>query len=333
MQLSSVRALKKELQENLVGPWVSNQLYRQSLGVRATRLAENVVPPTLALGVKRASSQSDGFQLAVRVQQALLLKSPLIDQIKIQAKGEIDVQYVGLIRPRQAPWYQLPSRPLRIGCSIAHYRVTAGSLGGVVRTRDGGKELLLSNNHVFADENRGAQGDDILQPGSFDGGQDPADCVGTLSSFIPIDFKQANLVDCATAAPGEEIDLDPQTLTGFGRLNGVRNAPLTGNETVSKIGRTTGATTGTITAIELDNLVIDYDQGQATFDSQIEIAGGAGSVFSEGGDSGSLIFDQSLSAVALLFAGSSSGGTGNLGLTYANPILEVLDQLKADLLS
>lgn len=333
MQLNSVRALKEELQKNLIGPWASNQLTRQSIGVRATRWGVNVVPPTLALGVKKAGGEPDGFQLAVRVQQASLVNSSLIDQIRTQAKGEVDVQYVGIVRPRQAPWQQSSSRPLKIGCSIAHYRVTAGTFGGVVRARDGGQELFLSNNHVFADENRATQGADILQPGPYDGGQDPADCVATLNFFIPIEFAKPNLVDCATALPGDGIGYDAQTLAGFGRLNGVRNAPLAGNEPVSKIGRTTGATTGTITAIEVDNIVIDYDQGQATFDSQIEIAGGTTSVFSEGGDSGSLIFDQSLCAVALLFAGSSAGGPGNLGLTYANPIAEVLDQLKADLLS
>jgi hypothetical protein len=111
----------------------------------------------------------------------------------------------------------------------------------------------------------------------------------------------------------------------------VRNAPLTGSETVSKIGRTTGATTGTITAFELDDLVVEYDRGLASLNSQIEIAGNSTTPFSDGGDSGSLIFDQSLSAVALLFAASSSGGLGNFGLTYANPIAEVLDQLQAEL--
>jgi hypothetical protein len=297
------------------------------------RGSANVVPPTLALGVKKAGSAPDEFQLAVRVQQALLLNASLIDQIRKQAKGEVDIQYVGVVRPRRAAWYQSPARPLTIGCSMAHYRVTAGSFGGVLRAHVGGTDLLLSNNHVFADENRGDQGDPILQPGAYDGGQDPTDSVAVLNSFIPIDFQRPNLVDCATAVPSEGIAYDSQTLTGFGRLNGVRNAPLAGNETVSKIGRTTGATTGTITAIELDNLVVDYDQGQATFNSQIEIEGAATSVFSEGGDSGSLIFDQSLFAVGLLFAGSSSGGLGSLGLTYANPMLEVLDQLKADLLS
>lgn len=39
-----------------------------------------------------------------------------------------------------------------------------------------------------------------------------------------------------------------------------------------------------------------------------------------------------MEAVALLFAGSETGGRDGLGLTYANPIHRVLDDLKATLL-
>ena len=52
-----------------------------------------------------------------------------------------------------------------------------------------------------------------------------------------------------------------------------------------------------------------------------------------GGDSGSLIVDREMRAVALLFAGGETGGTNGLGLTFANPIGAVLSALKAALLS
>jgi hypothetical protein len=100
---------------------------------------------------------------------------------------------------------------------------------------------------------------------------------------------------------------------------------------VSKIGRTTGLTHGRVTAFELDNVVVEYDNGDCRFDSQIEIEGEGDGSFSDGGDSGSLIVGEDLRAIALLFAGSDQGGSNGKGLTYANPIHNVLNALKADL--
>ena len=84
--------------------------------------------------------------------------------------------------------------------------------------------------------------------------------------------------------------------------------------------------------IEVDNVGVAYDHGQAQFDGQIEISGVGGTAFSQGGDSGSLVFDQNLAPVALLFAGSDQGGANNMGVTYANPLQRVLDALAVDFL-
>jgi hypothetical protein len=61
----------------------------------------------------------------------------------------------------------------------------------------------------------------------------------------------------------------------------------------------------------------------ATFDDQIEIEGDGPDAFCAGGDSGSLILDEDNRAVALLFAGTETGGTNGSGVTYANPIATV----------
>ena len=86
-----------------------------------------------------------------------------------------------------------------------------------------------------------------------------------------------------------------------------------------------------MTAFELDNLVVEFDIGDLRIENQIEIEGTNGP-FSQGGDSGSLIVDDSRRAVALLFAGSDQGGSGGQGLTYANPLAAVLDALEMKLL-
>jgi hypothetical protein len=103
-------------------------------------------------------------------------------------------------------------------------------------------------------------------------------------------------------------------------------------DTVAKFGRTTGITHGTVTAIELDNVTVSYDNGTATFNGQIEIEGTGTLPFSSGGDSGSLIVDQNNLAAALLFAGGDTGGSNGQGLTFANPIQAVLGALAVTLI-
>ena len=88
---------------------------------------------------------------------------------------------------------------------------------------------------------------------------------------------------------------------------------------VAKTGRTTGHTTGTVTAVELDGVTVDYGRGQVlSFDDCLEVEGD-GRAFSDGGDSGSVVYAvDGLAALGLLFAGSTTGGSQGSGLTYCN---------------
>ena len=61
------------------------------------------------------------------------------------------------------PWYREDTRPLLIGASVGHVRVTAGTIGAFVRR--GERVFLLSNNHVLAASNEASIGDFIRQPG------------------------------------------------------------------------------------------------------------------------------------------------------------------------
>jgi hypothetical protein len=69
------------------------------------------------------------------------------------------------------------------GVSIAHYMVGAGTFGAVVRDVDTNEKLILSNNHVLANNNGARIGDPILQPGSLDGGISPSDVVAYLERY------------------------------------------------------------------------------------------------------------------------------------------------------
>ena len=81
-------------------------------------------------------------------------------------------------------------RPAPSGVSIGHYNITAGTLGCLVSK--GGKTYILSNNHVLADENYGITGDEIIQPGAYDGGA-TADTIASLADYIPIEFEEGDI--------------------------------------------------------------------------------------------------------------------------------------------
>ena len=174
MELDSVRGLKATLRQSVISP-LATSLAVKSFGLQAGPTAGlPAAPPTIALGVSHAPGGKNQFVLAVRIQKRGLENSPQIESIKKQAKGEIDVQYIGVPTKRAAiPWTQKKTTPLKIGSSIGHYKITAGTLGGFVRSRDDGSVLILSNNHVLANENKGKKGDAILQPGAIDGGKNP----------------------------------------------------------------------------------------------------------------------------------------------------------------
>ena len=130
----------------------------------------------------------------------------------------------------------------------------------------------------------------------------------------------------------EQLRYSTRQLTGLGRLAGVGGEIVDERQEVAKLGRITGFTHGRVTAFEIDNLIVGFDVGDLRFDNQIEIESTADRLFSDGGDSGSLIVTGDLHAIGLLFSGSDQGGADGQGLTFANPLRPVLDALKVELL-
>jgi len=292
----------------------------------APRAERDLVPATVALGV--AISGRRDYKLAIRLQRTADKHHPTVERMVGMAGGEVDLRYTGRVVKEQAPrWHQGILRPLRIGGSVGHHAITAGTIGAFIRLD--GVTAVLSNNHVLANENRGALGDAVYQPGPADGGT-AGEQVATLSKFVRL-RRRGNGVDAAAATVVDGINTDHRRIRGIGRLAGLGALPDIGDP-VRKTGRTTGTRRGIVTAIELDNLVVGFDIGDLSFDGQIEIEGTGRNGFSDGGDSGSLIVDGDRLAVGLLFAGSSQGGSNGRGLTYANPIEPVLQELGATLM-
>ncbi len=230
----------------------------------------------------------------------------------------VETVVIGKVYALYLPTSRFP-RPVPIGVSTGHPAITAGTIG--CRVKGGGKIYDLSNNHVFANENRARIGDNILQPGRYDGGVNPRDAIGTLAAFEPIKFDgSVNTIDAALAAGTTYTMARVTPSGGYGMPKSAPATPYVGMP-VQKYGRTTGLTTGRIYALNA-TVKVGYSSGTAVFAKQIIITPGT---FSAGGDSGSLIVTKSLHSadnarpVGLLFAGSTS-------YTIANPINLVLSR-------
>lgn len=203
------------------------------------------------------------------------------------------------------------ARPARPGFSVGHAAVTAGTIGAACYDSDPHpgvprRYYILSNNHVLANNNDANVGDPILQPGRHDGGTEPADVLGQLTRFVPINFTgKCNHVDGAIAeVPFDQLDRD---IFWVGYPRSAAKAAKVGM-TVKKTGRTTSFTTGRVTVIGA-TVNVNYGGGRvAKFCNQIVTTS-----MSAGGDSGSLVLDWENNPVGLLFAGSDSA-------TILNPI-------------
>lgn len=263
-----------------------------------------------------------------------------------------DVIQTGTIRRQFDPTGRF--RPLRMGISVGHKAITAGTLGCFVEKY--GEIFILSNNHVLANSNNGQIGDKILQPGPYDGGSESSDTVAFLNSFVPIMFAEGslpttcpianfiktvlnimlitigsktrynavrpqedppeNLVDCALAGP-----LSPDAINKIDQPTSVDLSGYYLNMQVEKLGRTTGATSSYVAQQDL-TVDVEYDAGRfARFVDQIGILSNDKTPFSQGGDSGSAITTNAAKTlIGLLYAGSDQ-------ITIANPIGHVFTGL------
>ena len=298
---------------------------------RAIAAQESVTPGLLAIPgvVGTAVGLGHGNSPVVKVYTA----NASVSGIPASVGGfPVIVEAVGLISAQPnpcggPPWQRPPEcsggedptarfdRPVPIGVSTGHPDITAGTIGACVT--DGSDVYALSNTHVYADENLASTGDNVLQPGTYDGGQDPGDAIGTLHAFVNIKFDGSeNRVDAAIALSSAS-ELGTSTPSdGYGTpASTVVTAGV--NMEVKKYGRTTGQTNGRVDAINA-TVNVGYDSGTALYTGQVIIKASGGGSFSSGGDSGSLIVTATgNNPVALLFAGNNT-------ITVGNPVGEVL---------
>lgn len=208
-----------------------------------------------------------------------------------------------------------------------------GTLGSLVSR--GGKQFILSNNHVLSISDAATAGDPIVQPSLIDNNCSVTPTVASLSQFFNLENGTGTKVDAAIAQVGTGT-VDP--LGTIVQLGGANNGsqPTDGpphagagvsatvGRAVAKSGRSTGLTCSKIFAINVSTSV-QYQKGCGTgatfnvnYTDEVDISNGG---FSAEGDSGSLVVTQDTAdAVGLLFAGSNQD-------TVANPVSDVLTAL------
>ncbi len=294
------------------------------------------LPQSIAVGISFTPEHQ--YRPALRLGNEADLETALAKFAFQIARGEVDLRVVGAVR-QQMPWKRQRQRPPMIGCSISHIDGTAGTLGCFVRDRATEEVLALSNNHVIMRNDLAAVGDPILQPGPIDGGVAPGALVGRALRAVRLDAQPGavNWVDAALGRfdAGSTLDrADKSLLQGLGRLAATAPAMAQPGDRVAKLGRTTGVTWGTVVSADIDRLQVAsaFDPRMFRFDNQIEIEGDNGQPFSRGGDSGSLVVNERFEPVGLIFCGSEAGGDG-AGLSYANHIGQVLDDLAVDIVA
>jgi hypothetical protein len=193
--------------------------------------------------------------------------------------------------------------------------IFAGTLGAVVTDNVSGQKAAVTNFHVACVDSGWHVGDRQVQPSRIDTGTVPGDEFGAILRAV-----------LSSAVDGAVISIDASkttagTIVDIGTVNGTKPATL--GMAVRKRGRTTGLTHGSVDGLSL-SVNIDYGDGLGvhTLTNQVSIATDTtqNPLFSDHGDSGSVIVDSTGAVVALLFAGS---GTNTIG----NPIASVLSEL------
>jgi hypothetical protein len=211
-------------------------------------------------------------------------------------------------------------RPVPIGVSTGNQvDCSAGTIGARVRDSQG-NVYALSNNHVYALENTAEPNSSIVQPGRADAGcrVKSQNVIGTLSSFVPIEFSESanNTVDAAIALSDVSLLGNATPRSGYGTPQSSTVSAFVGQR-VQKFGERSKLTRGQVSGIDA-TVLVEYDSGTARFVNQIIVTSPV--AFIRAGDSGSLLVTRpDKHPVGLLFAGNETGRKA-----IANPIDAVL---------
>jgi hypothetical protein len=281
------------------------------------------------VGYKEVGGQATG-QVAIRVHVAAKTDDIPADQ---RVPAEIDgvttdvlerryelqvlTQQVAEVSPQaDTTHYATLQGGVSMGPSrVVNGSIFAGTLGAIVIDSVSNQHAALTNFHVACVDSTFTIGDRMVQPSRIDTGVVPADEFGSLArETLSANVDGAVIaIDSGRASQCEIADI--------GAVRGTAAAAL--GMAVRKRGRTTLLTYGSVDGVS-GSVTVDYGDGigSKTLTNQLSIAADTtrNPLFSDHGDSGSVIVNDAGFVVGLLFAGSGTS-------TVANPIAAVLSEL------
>lgn len=298
-------------------PWTQSESI-QGLGI-AERITEGKKLSDLALKV-----YVDRKLPKAKAQQAGNLVPKELDLPGMEMKVDTDVEEIGKVELEMVTGRFRPAMP---GSGLGHLQVTVGTFGCLVRKKGTQEPLyVLSNSHVLANQGVAQAKDPIIQAGVTDGGAMPDDLLCELAEWVPFQFTAddyPNKVDAAIARVLKKGEVT-SSVRLIGVPKGVSTVVRRGMQ-VRKSGRTTDMTIGEIKDVDY-RLQLFYKKP----------GGGSGRVglsdqvlctrYTEGGDSGSAVFNNDGKIIGLHFAGSTSS-------SIFNRIGNVLDALNLEVVT
>ncbi len=198
-------------------------------------------------------------------------------------------------------------RPIKGGIQIGNGSGAVGTLGCMALRTVDNVPVILSNHHVMFASGKGV-GDKIGQPDYCESCCCSCGEIGTIAAgVVPANGAQGQ-VDAAIATVKAGIAHIAE-INQIGPIAGT--TPALPGETVRKMGRTTGLTTGTVLSINAESRDIRNGSSTYTMTGQVRVVPAAGvAKFADRGDSGSVIVNQSNQVVALLWGANTETGTG-----------------------
>ena len=340
----------ERLRKKVLGEWAEE--VRKTVPIAIENLSEEPdVDPRLSVGYI-FNAKDDRYTLQIRVQTDTGPAYERADKARAMAEREGTTADIVVVEHAQMPTLKeveaTPAHPemrgpkeeLHIGLSVGHADGRPGTLGAFVDCREG--RGLLSCSHVLARSGKAEPGDWIHHPGKPDVEElSGRTRVGRLTEdFIEFSCRGMNRLDAAIAVLKETVHDQGNVLpdgcgcpvAGQHLTQVIDPAELPLGTRIGKIGRTTGYSEGTLTAVSLSLVRIQNSVTRCAlpFTDIIEVTWDPERVYSAPGDSGAILFTlDPVRAVGIHFAGNKR--KDGVGLSYACSLTAVLTHFHAGL--
>lgn len=342
---------EKELPEGMEGYEAPAEAINAS--IRSLRPEQRI---SFGISNQGSARKSDQYRLEIRIQReggiahraALEYVERASGEAAIEIVPRIEVPPLALIKTliRQRGKKKTSAKrydPLTIGVSVSHRDGAAGTCGAFVEVEH--KDAVLSNCHVLALSGRVRTDEDnpVFHPAVGDVvRRNNRMRIGELKYFSEFSRGTATDSDAAVATLFPDVQHEGNHIpswSGHPRAGSILRTPinpmsLAGSVRVQKIGRTTGLTTGYLSAIALDDVPVDIPGlGVVFFNDVIEIRSiSDDQPFSKPGDSGSVVFSENdLEPFGIHFAGEyRKTPKGRVKLSYSCVLESALDAVEAN---